>query len=172
METWLRNPPLRNLWISVGGRISQLKAPSGRGLPTTSGGGECVNGISVSGRNLADSVGAGSISARNVYLQGSRAGCHLSTHRLFQFSLQRKLTKKSPSGGLRPPKGALPPHGDKNSRAVFDFWRFVSPLYCVKRIYLFVTSHTKGSSPYLVVCLSAEILNYVKTLAYATLLSV
>jgi len=39
-------------------RIYQLKAPSGRGLPTTSGGGECVNGISVSGRNLVDSVGA------------------------------------------------------------------------------------------------------------------
>ena len=54
--------------ISVSGRIYQLKALSERGLPTTSGGGECVNGISVGGRNLANSVGADSISARNVRL--------------------------------------------------------------------------------------------------------
>ena len=87
------------------------------------------------------------------------------------FLCHGKLTKKSPSGGLRPPKGALPPTVTKNSRAVFDFWRFVSCLFYRKRIYLYATSHTKGSSPYLVEILSAEILNKVKTLTYVTFLS-
>ena len=101
--------------ISVGGQTSHLKAPSGRGLPTTSGGGECVNGISVGATDTHRfRRGAPMWASQNVHLQGSRADCYLPTPQLFQFSLQRKLTKKSPSGGLRPPKGALPPHGDKD----------------------------------------------------------
>ena len=52
-------------------------------------------------------VGADSISARNIHLQESRAGYPLALPRLFQFSLQRKLTKKSP-GAQTPPQVLTP----------------------------------------------------------------
>ena len=68
------------------------------------------------------------------YSYGDNVKLKPTTLHLVQVSLRRNLTKKPPIVGALPPLWSSTPRGDKNSRAVFDFWRFVSRLNCVKRI--------------------------------------